>query len=110
MSEAQDNGKDRRVYPRVEIPHMAQAVTEDDFVNGAVADISAGGVAIRTVEVLEIGQEVNLEIEGMSTVRGHVMRTLENGFVVSLDLDDDERDQFLAEVMQIQNNIDPNAE
>jgi PilZ domain-containing protein len=89
---------------------MAQAIFDDEFVNGAIGDISAGGVAIRTVESLAIGQEVNLEIEGISAVRGHVLRALDDGFVVSLDLGDDERKHFLAEVMQIQNNIDPNAE
>lgn len=109
MSEVADE-RDRRVYPRVEIQKIAQATAEDEIVNGAVGDISVGGVAIRSLEVLAVGQEVNLEVEGMSPVRGRVMRTLDNGFVVSLDLGEDEKDRFLAEVMQIQNEMNPDVD
>ncbi len=98
--------KDRRVYPRVQIDREARAVLKEDVVEGAVGDISAGGIFLRTDMQLEIGQEVNLEIEGMSTVSGRVSRTLDGGFVITLALGSEEEDRFLAEVMQIQNNLE----
>lgn len=97
--------EDRRIYPRVEIDRGARAHQQDDIVEGAIGDVSAGGVALRTDTQLEIGQEVSLEIEGMSMVTGRVSRALEDGFVVQLALEPDEQDRFLAEVMQIQNDI-----
>lgn len=99
--------RDRRIYPRVKIDRDAKAILEEDVIEGAVGDVSAGGIVLRTDMQLEIGQEVNLEIEGMSTVSGRVSRTIEDGFVISLALAPEEQDCFLAEIMQIQNNIEP---
>ena len=102
---------DRRIYPRVEIDRDVQARLQEDIVEGAIGDVSAGGIALRTDTQLEIGQEISLEIEGMSLVTGRVSRALDDGFVVQLALEPDEQDRFLAEVMQIQNGIgnDENA-
>lgn len=97
---------DRRVYPRVDLDKEVRAILQEDVVEGAVGDISAGGIALRTDAQLEIGQEVSLEIEGMTAVNGRVSRSLDDGFVVILDLAEDAQDRFLAEVMQIQNKID----
>lgn len=99
-------GKDRRVYPRVDIPKSAKANADEASVEGAVGDVSAGGILLRTDDKLELGQEVLLEIEDMSPVSGKVSRVTECGFVVALELPRDAEDKFLAEVMQIQNNID----
>ena len=98
-------GKDRRVYPRVDIPKSAKANAEKESVDGAVGDVSVGGISLRTDVKLELGQQVNLEIEDMSPVSGKVSRVTEYGFVVALELPRDAEDKFLAEVMQIQNNI-----
>lgn len=97
--------KERRNHPRYDLPKPASASTGDEVVEGVIRDISAGGVALRTDERLTIGQQINLEIDGMMGVTGHVVRSLEDGFVVALDLDDDDGANFVAEVLRIREEV-----
>jgi len=62
---------------------------------------------VRSDVGLEVGQEGELQIEGMSPVMGRVSRALDDGFIVSLGLGRDEEDRLIAEIMQVQNNIRP---
>ena len=105
MTEFNDQ-KDRRLHPRVEIPGLARALTEEGVIEGSVGDISAGGAALLAEKFLEEGEQLSLEIEGLSPLDGEVTRTFDDGFVVSFELSSDEQDRFLAEIMQIQNGID----
>ncbi|MBL6945449.1 MAG: PilZ domain-containing protein [Rhodospirillales bacterium] len=100
-------GIERRVFPRVDIERDVNGSAGLDVIEGAVSDVSIGGIALRTDAELEIGQLVVLEIDDMSPVAGEVFRATENGFVITLDLDLEDEDKFIAEVMQIQNNLDP---
>lgn len=93
--------KERRNHPRYDLPKSASARTDADVVEGVIRDISAGGVALRTDERLEIGQPINLEIEGLKGVAGRVVRSLDDGFVIALDFEDDGGDDFIAEVLRI---------
>jgi len=105
MTEFNDE-TDRRLHPRVEIPGLARATTEEGVIEGSVSDISAGGAALLATRLLEEGEHLNLEIDGLSPLDGEVTRTFDEGFVVSFELSSDEQDRFLAEIMQIQNGID----
>lgn len=100
-------GVERRRYPRVGLTKAVRAKTREDIVDGAIGDVSVGAVKVRSDAGLAIGQEVELEIEGLSTVSGRVSRTLDDGFVVSLGLKRDEEDRLIAEIMQIQNDLHP---
>lgn len=104
MTEFNDD-RERRRYPRVGIARSVRARTRKNVVEGAVGDVSVGAIKIRSDAALEIGQEVELEIEGLSTVTGHVSRALDDGFVVSLGLARGEEDRLIAEIMQIQNGL-----
>jgi len=75
-----------------------------------VQDVSTGGIAVRTNSVLEMGQEVNLEIEGISTVAGRVVRVFDGGFVVSLDMEAEARDRFFEDVDRIRREFCPDGE
>jgi hypothetical protein len=105
MTEFNDE-TDRRLHPRVEIPGLARAMTEEGVIEGTVSDISAGGAALLAERLLQEGEQLSLEIEGLSPLGGEVTRTFDEGFVVSFELSSDEQDRFLAEIMQIQNDID----
>lgn len=98
---------DRRLHPRVQIPGKVRATTDQGVIDATVGDISAGGVALLADALLEKGRELSLEIDGLTLLDGRVTRSLDDGFVVSLELSADDEDRFLAEVMQIQNGIDP---
>ncbi len=99
-------GMERRIYSRVDIEKDASGTAAGEFIEGAVADVSIGGIALRTDAELELGQQIVLEIEGMSRVFGEVFRVTDQGFVVSLDLPRDDEKKFIAEVMKIQNNLE----
>ena len=47
------------------------------------------------------GDEVEIEIEGMSPIKGHVSRVLEKGVAVSFSNDSKAEDQIIAEIMEI---------
>ncbi|MBT3359831.1 MAG: PilZ domain-containing protein [Rhodospirillales bacterium] len=100
---------ERRVFPRVEIDKEMTGEVGWEVISGAVADVSVGGIALRTDAKLEIGQEVVLEVENMSPVNGKVFRATDTGFVVSLDLPREAQKKFIAEVMQIQNDLVPDV-
>ncbi|MBL6945388.1 MAG: PilZ domain-containing protein [Rhodospirillales bacterium] len=104
-----DLGKERRIFSRVDIEKDANGNAGDVLIEGAVADVSVGGIALRTDADLEIGQEIVLEIEDMSPVTGSVSRATDSGFVVALDLSGDAEDKFIAEVMKIQNDLGPDV-
>ena len=99
--------RDRRRYPRVGLAKAVRARAGKDVVEGALGDVSIGAVKVRSDVSLAVGQEVELQIEGMSPVMGCVSRALDDGFIVSLGLGRDEEDRLIAEIMQVQNNIRP---
>lgn len=96
---------ERRRYPRVEMAKTVRAKARGAVVEGAVGDVSVGAIMVRSDTTLAVGQEVQLQIEGLSPVAGRVSRSLDNGFVVSLGLGPEDEDRLIAEIMQIQNNI-----
>ncbi|MBT3359989.1 MAG: PilZ domain-containing protein [Rhodospirillales bacterium] len=104
MSET-GSGRDRRLHPRVEIQRDVDVRDDQNVIDGVVLDISAGGISIRSDADLEPGQEIVLDIDGMSDVAGKVLRATDNGFVVSLHLSPNAQDVFIADVMRIQNDI-----
>ena len=96
---------ERRRYPRVEIAKAVRARTKKDVVDGAVDDVSVGAVKVRSAACLMVGQDVELQIDGLSTVSGRVSRSLDDGFIVSLGLEQADEDRLIAEIMEIQNDI-----
>ena len=48
-----------------------------------------------------VGDAVALEIQDMKPLAGTVSRTLEDGFVVTYELDGEEEDELIADVMKI---------
>ena len=96
---------DRRHFSRLGIPRVAIGQTATrDFV-GAVKDISVRGVALEAEVRPHVGDAVALEIQDMKPLAGTVSRTLEDGFVVTYELDGEEEDELIADVMKISNAL-----
>lgn len=106
MADINDD-RERRRYPRVGLAKTVRARTKKDVVEGAVGDVSVGAIKVRSDASLMVGQDVELQIEGLSPVSGRVSRALDDGFVVSLGLGQADEDRLIAEIMQIQNDIQP---
>jgi len=77
---------DRYAYPK-----RAKARTGDREAEGRVKDISVSGVALLIQTSVENGQFVELHIEGVGQVSGHVARVYEDGLAVQFDADAEKR-------------------
>lgn len=99
------NVEEKRRHPRVAISKKVRARADQQESLGTVTDISASGVAFDTDMVAEDDSEVELMIDDLSPLMGHVTRSHDEGLVVEFDLDQEEEDRLLSEVMQIHNDI-----
>ena len=100
-----EDPSDRRQHSRLGIQRVAIGQTAvRDFV-GAVKDISVKGVALEAEAKPRVGDAVALDIQDVMPLKGYVSRTLEDGFVVTYDLGEDEEDELIADVMKINNSI-----
>jgi hypothetical protein len=99
------SAEEKRRHPRVAISRHVRARADNQESLGTVTDISVSGVAIDTDMAVEDDLEVELEIDDLSPLIGHVTRSHDDGLVVEFDLDQEEEDRLLSEVMQIHNDI-----
>lgn len=81
-----------------------KAVTIRDGVakrNGRLKDISAGGAAVSAEDVdalFDEDQELELELDDFGTLAGSVVRTLDDGFAMEFDLDEEGEEQLITEI------------
>ncbi len=75
-------------------------------------DISASGAAIEFAAPLEgldnpftEGDAVEIEIEGMSPLKGQISRVLDKGIAVAFALGSEAEDRIIGEIMEIFQNI-----
>lgn len=69
--------------------------------NGRLKDISAGGAAISADDVdafIDDDQELELELDDFGTLAGNVVRTLDDGFAMEFDLDEEGEEQLISEI------------
>lgn len=111
MTDIEFDPLDQRRHPRIAISKSLRARADSYEAVGSLIDISAGGAAVG----LEDGKnfdslddlEIELDIEDMTPVFGHITRSFDEGFAVVFDLDQEQEDLLLAEVMQIHNDMRP---
>jgi len=81
-----------------------KAVTIRDGVaehRGRVVDISSSGGAVSIEDSdrqIDDDQDMELDLEEFGTLSGNVVRTLEDGFAMSFDLDEDGEDRLISEI------------
>lgn len=103
-----DQDTNKRRHARRAVSRPARAVAGTLEIAVTVTDLSAGGAALHLespVENLDEDALVDLYIEDMDPLPGHLARTFEDGIAVEFDLDEDEEDRLLAEVMEMHNAI-----
>ena len=103
-----DQDTNKRRHARRAISRPAHAVAGAREITVTVTDLSAGGAALHLespVENLDEDALVDLYIEDMDPLPGHLARTFEDGIAVEFDLDEAEEDRLLAEVMEMHNAI-----
>ncbi len=68
---------------------------------GRVVDISSSGGAVSIEDSdrqIDDDQDMELDLEEFGTLSGNVVRTLEDGFAMSFDLDEDGEDRLISEI------------
>ncbi len=99
-----DRDADKRRHARRAISRPARAVAGARELTGSVKDLSAGGAALRLdspAESLDEDALIDLYIEDMEPLPGHLARIFEDGIAVEFDLDEAEEDRLRAEVMEM---------
>ncbi len=99
-----DQDANKRRHARRAVSRPARAVAGARELTGTVTDLSAGGAALHLdspAENLDEDALIDLYIEDMDPLSGHLARTFEDGIAVEFDLDEAEEDRLLAEVMEI---------
>jgi hypothetical protein len=101
-----DQDANKRRHARRAVSRPARAVAGARELTGAVTDLSAGGAALHLDSPAEnLGEDalIDLYIEDMDPLPGHLARTFEDGIAIEFDLDEAEEDRLLAEVMEMHN-------
>ncbi|NKB56570.1 MAG: hypothetical protein GKS00_09555 [Alphaproteobacteria bacterium] len=77
--------------------------------DGRLTDISSSGAAINADEAespYEDDQELELELEDFGVLSGSVVRTLDDGFAMSFDLDEEGEELLISEITGFQAGSD----
>ena len=101
-----DQNANKRRHARRTVSRPVRAVAGAQELTGTVTDLSAGGAALHLdapAEKLDEDAYIDLYIEDMDSLPGHLARTFEDGIAVEFDLDEAEEDRLLAEVMEMRN-------
>lgn len=77
--------------------------------DGRLTDISSSGAAVNAEEpetLYEDDQELELELEDFGVLPGSVVRTLDDGFAMSFDLDEEGEEMLISEITGFQAGSD----
>ena len=80
---------DRRGRPRLRVSKSVRERKREH--RGATRDISASGAAVVAEPGIEDRSSVDLDIEDVGDISGHVSRLFDDGFAVVFDLDEDDQ-------------------
>lgn len=101
--------QERRRQTRYKLDRPVTIRDGSEAHNGRLADISSGGAAVNAVEddtVFDEDQELELEMEEFGRLSGNVVRTLDDGFAMSFDLDEEGEEQLITEITGIRSGLD----
>jgi len=93
--------RDRRRHERVQIKRNVTVRNGAESHEGALVDISSSGAAISIEEdnyTIEEDQDLELDMEDFGVLTGNVVRTLDEGFAMTFDLDESSEDRLITEL------------
>ncbi len=77
--------------------------------HGRMTDISTGGAAVNVEDVetlFDEDQALELEVDDIGHLHGNVVRTLDDGFAMSFDHDEEGEEQLISEITGIRSGAD----
>ena len=72
----------------------------------ATRDISAAGAAVLADADIEDSSPVELDIEDLGDITGHVSRLFDDGFAVAFELEEDDEDRLFEEIRELREAIE----
>ena len=106
-SDENPDGKDNehRRHTRIWISSKVRAVQDNTTYQGRVKDISLSGAAVEMDGELDDEHLVELHIEDLADLTGHVARTIDDGFAFTFDPDEIDEDPFLCDIMRLHDDM-----
>ncbi len=96
--------QERRKRTRYKVDKPVTIRDGDEKHNGRLTDISSGGAAVNAEEIdalFDDEQSLELELDDFGTLPGNVVRTLDDGFAMEFDLDEDGEERLISEITGI---------
>lgn len=93
--------RDRRRHERIQLKRNVVVRNGDMKHEGALVDISSSGAAVSLEEEdyhVEKDQDLELDMENFGILTGNVVRTLDEGFAMTFDLDENSEDRLITEL------------
>ena len=93
--------QERRKQKRYKVDKAVTIHDGSEHHNGRLTDISSGGAAVSAEEIdgfFDEDQSLELELDDFGTLPGSVVRTLDDGFAMAFDLDEEGEEQLISEI------------
>ena len=101
--------QERRRQTRYKVDKPVTIRHGEDEHAGRLSDISSGGAAVNAVDddtVFDEDQSLELELDDFGRLPGNVVRTLDDGFAMAFDLDEEGEEQLITEITGIRSGMD----
>jgi hypothetical protein len=101
-------GSERRRHTRVKMKRPVVVRGGDDILDGELVDISQSGAAVSVDgEEFEIeeDQDVEIDMADFGVLAGNIVRTLDEGFAMTFDLDENSEDRLISELTGYRSGI-----
>lgn len=100
-----DRAQDARRHQRYPLRKKVRAKTAGREFQGEVKDISGSGAALTADINLENNQFVELHVEHLDPLPGHIVRTYEKGFAVKFDIPDKDKQELAEELEKFRRRV-----
>ena len=101
-------GLERRRHTRVKMKRPVIVRGGDDTLNGELVDISQSGAAV-SVDDEDFGvdgeRDVEIDMADFGVLSGNIVRTLDEGFAMTFDLDENSEDRLITELTGFRSGI-----
>ncbi|MDD9905866.1 MAG: PilZ domain-containing protein [Rhodospirillaceae bacterium] len=101
--------QERRRQTRYKIDKPVTIRDGADQHTGRLSDISSGGAAVSAIDddtVFDEDQALELELDDVGRLPGNVVRTLDDGFAMAFDLDEEGEEQLITEITGIRSGME----
>jgi hypothetical protein len=100
---------ERRSHERVKVDRAVTIRDGSEMHDGVLMDISSSGAALSLDDddyEFESDQDLELEMEEFGILSGNVVRTLDDGFAMAFDLDEDGEERLITEISGFRSGLD----